>query len=140
MMNYSIIGDLIRKQGMTKKHFYQKIDMSKTGFNLAVKNDTLKVRDLEKISQVLKEPVLTFFEGTDKPIFFSHGDNSPVSIGSSVSQNIQSGSGSHSLTKDATTSQEMELLQAKNEGLEKEIEGLKAQLALKDEIIGMLKG
>lgn len=133
-MNTKLLNTIRDNKGYTKKYLCEQIGMTPNGYDHATKNNTLKVRDLESIADVLEVPVTIFFDKNGNQNFFNRGDNSPISIGSSVSQK-----GTFGNENQVESDFDQKLLFEKNKGLEKEIEGLKAQLGLKDEIIEILK-
>lgn len=65
-MNYRKLKEDIKTAGFKISDVCKNIGMSETGFHLAVKNNTLKVRDLEKISNTLGVPVSSFFSDNDR--------------------------------------------------------------------------
>ncbi len=134
-MNTNLLQIIWKNKGYTKKYLCEEIGMTTNGFDHALKNMTLKVRDLEKIAEVLEVPVTLFFDSKAVQNFLQQGDNSTSNMAGALTQNGVFGNENR-----IGTDNESELLQEKNNSLEKEIEGLKAQLNLKNEIIGMLKG
>ena len=57
-MDYSKIKKIITEKNLRVKQFIEdKIGMTEGGFYQAIKNNTLKIRDLEKISEVLGLPM-----------------------------------------------------------------------------------
>ncbi len=100
-----IIDKKIKKNvtnfGWTMKFFLNKLNISEQGYSYMIKKNTLKLKTLFEISEVLEVPVGYFFNDAE----FSVGSGSDVSL---------------------------QVLQKENEGLKKEIE-------LKNEIIELLK-
>lgn len=136
-MNYNIIDVILKTKKLTKKYLYEAIEMSKGGFDRTVTNDTLKVRDLEKMAKVLDVPVCLFFneEGIEKVQNFFNGiENAQVSIGNATSQKGEFGS-----KKETSTNNELFMLREKYKALEEKLEGFQARLDLKDEIIVLLR-
>jgi transcriptional regulator with XRE-family HTH domain len=62
MLNYSRFKNVLEVQKITLKFVAEKIGMTSHGLSAAFKNNTLKVRDLQSISEVLDVPVSTFFD------------------------------------------------------------------------------
>lgn len=57
-MNYKRITDKIKSKNLGKVNFIEKeVGMTLAGFNSALKEQTLKVRDLERISEALHVPM-----------------------------------------------------------------------------------
>lgn len=67
-MIYKKIKDLASDKNMTLEKLSHKIDMSTGGFHEMVKKDSLKVRTLIKISQVLGVPMTYWFEENEDKI------------------------------------------------------------------------
>jgi hypothetical protein len=62
-LDYNKIKKEITSRNFSIKKFIEgKIGLTENGFYMAVKNDTLKVRDLEKISRALELPMTHWFE------------------------------------------------------------------------------
>jgi transcriptional regulator with XRE-family HTH domain len=61
-MQYNNIKELAQQKGITVRDIAFKIKMSEAGLYYAIRNNTLKVRDLEKIAGVLEVPVDVFFQ------------------------------------------------------------------------------
>ena len=133
-MNTSLLQLVWKNKGYTKKSLCNEIGMTTNGFDHALKNMTLKVRDLERIAEVLGVPITLFFDSKGIQNFLKQGNNSTSNMAGSLTQNGVFGNENR-----IGTDNESELLQEKNNSLKKEIEGLKAQLSMKDEIIGILK-
>ena len=133
-MDYSYIDNIREEKRYTKKMVCEKLGMTTNGYDRAIKNSTLKVRDLEKLAEILDVPVGIFFQESTKQNFFNEGDNSPISIGGSISQKGKFGN-----KKGVDTNNDKLMLQERNKFLEEKIEGLLARLDLKDEIIELLK-
>ncbi|HUX85130.1 MAG TPA: helix-turn-helix transcriptional regulator [Chitinophagaceae bacterium] len=60
-MEYKRINQLINDSGMSKADFYKKVGMTRSGFILMVKNNSIKISLLEKIAEALNVPVSYFF-------------------------------------------------------------------------------
>jgi len=56
------IKELSKKSNLTIKDLCKKIEMTESGFNIALKNNTLKIETLQKISEVLEVEIGYFFE------------------------------------------------------------------------------
>lgn len=66
MLEYSKIKKEIAIKGYSIKSFIEdRIGLTEDGFYKAVRNHTLKVRDLEKISEELNVPISYWFEEED---------------------------------------------------------------------------
>ena len=70
------IKDLARQKDLSMRKVCQKIDMSENGLALGLRNNTIKLDTLSKISEVLHIPITYFF--TDV------GDLPVVAVGSEV--------------------------------------------------------
>lgn len=55
------IKELAKKSDITIKDLCKKIEMTESGFNIALKNNTLKIETLQKIAKVLKVDISYFF-------------------------------------------------------------------------------
>jgi len=77
-MIYNKIKILLNQKNLTIDALSEKIDMTASGFHYAVKNKSLKVKDLQKIAEVLEVPVAYFFE---------EGEPSPVK--KNISNNLE---------------------------------------------------
>jgi len=137
-MNYNKIEELRKSKGIAKKFMLEHLGMSRPGFDTALKNKTLKVRDLEKIAEILGVSVISFFEdyNSSRNLINSNqvGTGNISSIGGGFvnkvfAENDKAGKESKQLRKE----------RHKNLLLEKENTHLKEQSKLKDEIITLLK-
>lgn len=62
-MNYNKIEETIKAKNFQKTFFVEKVlGMTRKGFDLALARKTLKVRDLEKITEALKLPMNYWWE------------------------------------------------------------------------------
>ncbi len=62
------IKDLARQKELSMRKICQKIDMSENGLALGLRNNTIKLDTLSKISEVLHIPITYFFtDSTDLP-------------------------------------------------------------------------
>ncbi len=62
-MDYNKIKNIVTRKGYSIKAFFEeKIGLTEDGFYKAARNHTLKIRDLEKISDELGVPVGYWFE------------------------------------------------------------------------------
>jgi transcriptional regulator with XRE-family HTH domain len=119
----SNIKRIIKSKKYSVNEIAELISISGNGLHLALKNNTLKVRDLEKIAEIL---------GVSPAVFFDN-DHETINI---TSRNTQKGTGNYiqqGSRKENNCGVKVELLKERVKGLEKEIE-------LKDEIIELLKG
>jgi transcriptional regulator with XRE-family HTH domain len=64
-MNYNKLKEEIKLKKFTIEGIASKIGMTRTGLQLAFKEDTLKVVTLEKISELLNLPVYYWFVDED---------------------------------------------------------------------------
>lgn len=138
-MNYNKIEELRKSKGIAKKFLLEQLDMSRPGFDTALKNKTLKVRDLERIAEILNVPVISFFseeQGSGHTVISKqHGTGNINSIGGGFVNHVN--------TENDKSHQENKQLgkeKTRNIILEQENKSLKEQLKLKDEIIALLKG
>ena len=60
-MNYDKIKNAAYERNITMKALAEAVGLSYNGLSLSFKNDTLKVKDLEKIAKVLDLPISYFF-------------------------------------------------------------------------------
>ena len=60
-MEYSLLDVFTKKKGITIKKLCTEIGLTPNGYLAAKKNNTLKVRDLEKIAEILEVPISVFF-------------------------------------------------------------------------------
>jgi len=56
---------IIKQKGYTQESFAQEIGLTRTGLIGGIKNETLKYRDLKKISEVLKISIGNLFQRID---------------------------------------------------------------------------
>jgi transcriptional regulator with XRE-family HTH domain len=61
MFNFNYLKDKIDQSKFTINSISSKIDMTAQGLSAALKNETLKIRDLEKIAEVLEVDIREFF-------------------------------------------------------------------------------
>jgi transcriptional regulator with XRE-family HTH domain len=116
------LRELLKINKFTVKEIASLIPMTETGLHQTLKKNTLKVRDLEKIAEIL---------GVSPAVFFDN-DHETINI---TSRNTQKGTGNYKQQgsrKENNCGVKVELLKERVKGLEKEIE-------LKDEIILLLK-
>jgi transcriptional regulator with XRE-family HTH domain len=64
-MNYNKLKEEIKLKKFTIEEIASKIGMTRTGLQLAFKEDTLKIVTLEKISEILNLPVYYWFVDSD---------------------------------------------------------------------------
>ncbi len=85
-MNYNKLKLKIEKNNFTINSISGKIEMTAQGLSAAMKNDTLKIKDLEKIAGILKIDVREFFgEKSDSKVSIennSNGGDNHINIGS----------------------------------------------------------
>lgn len=78
-MDYSKLNEIFKAKNITLKHFLKKnVGLTVNGFRLAQKNETLKVKDLEKISKALKLPMTYWWEEDPGSVFM--GDQEPYEL------------------------------------------------------------
>jgi transcriptional regulator with XRE-family HTH domain len=108
-----IKNELTKRKYSIKEFFEGKIGMTETGFHKMVRMNSLKVRDLEKISEELGVPVSYWFE--DQPV-----DNISMAADRSWEYNSQ---GYKNLREELIRSQEhrIQLLIKENSRLEEEL-------------------
>jgi transcriptional regulator with XRE-family HTH domain len=61
-MDYNKIEILRKQKGMSKKELYEKLGMSNQGYCDMVKDQTMKIKTLEKLSEIFKVTVCSWFE------------------------------------------------------------------------------
>ena len=66
MLNYNKIEELLKKLKITKKELLEKLEMSNQGYIDMVKDRTMKVKTLEKLSEFLGVPESYFFDEEDE--------------------------------------------------------------------------
>lgn len=62
MFKYEKINELFKSKVFIKEEFFQKIGMTRVGFNLMMQKHSLKVDTLEKFAFYFKKPISYFFE------------------------------------------------------------------------------
>lgn len=97
-MNYNLIKITAEKSSIAIKHIAEEIGMSETGLHAAIRNETLKIRDLENIAKVLSVPVSTFFDDAkgsniigdlkDSTAVNSMGSNVHINTGNSKKEDV----------------------------------------------------
>lgn len=65
-MNYELIKVLLERRNLSTKDLYNNIDYTEAGYYRMIKEETLKVSTLEKISAILKVNPCLFFK--DSPM------------------------------------------------------------------------
>lgn len=60
-MNYVLIKDLAEQKGLTVKKLCEEVGITDAGLHQMIRNESMKIEILEKISEVLNIPVSTFF-------------------------------------------------------------------------------
>jgi len=114
---FSVIERNIRQQakalGITLSDLAKHIEMTEAGFYKMLSTDSIKVKTLKKVSEVLKQPVAFFFD--------DHSSGSPYQTIPSLN-----------LAEPATT------YGSEKEGLKKQISILESQLKDKERIIELL--
>ena len=103
-MNYIKIKHIAEEKNITFKSLCGEVGVTEAGLHQMIRNKSIKVDILEKISIVLKVPISHFFED-EKKIF---GDNNTVNIGSSVSESNNSNNNNNN----TNYSEKTELLEA----------------------------
>jgi transcriptional regulator with XRE-family HTH domain len=61
-LNYSLIKNFASENKISLKDLAEKINLSEQGLHSGIKNQTLSVTNLEKISKVLNVPISKFFD------------------------------------------------------------------------------
>lgn len=115
-MNYNKIKELAEQKNISVKYILAEIDMTAPGYYSAIKNDTLKIRDLEKIAKILGVPVSYFFEENESKPLVQNGKNI-LNGGNHGTINISEAVHEIELLKNKVASLE-ELLKSKNEIIE----------------------
>lgn len=124
-MDYNKLKSLIKDRGLTLLKVSSGIGLTETGFYQAIKNNTLKVRDLEKISKILELPVSSFFEEPPTMII----QNGNINLNGKNTGSITVSEAKH----------EIEVLNKEIVNLKEIISGMKRELDLKDQIIDLMK-
>ena len=120
-MDYNLLKKQIKFNGYTIEQIAQKIGVTRNGLSTTIKNDTLKVRDLEKICKILEVDINIFFEKNRVS-----GNN--VNIGDNNLQGNQSSFEKINQTKQTDAHNEIEKLKKQVERLEKEIKSKDKQI------------
>ena len=60
-MNYSKLRNLLQEKNITIEKLCSDIGITRSGYHMMIKNDTMRINTLEKISKFLDVPVYTFF-------------------------------------------------------------------------------
>lgn len=63
-MNYNKIEELRNLHKLTKRELYKRLEMSPQGYEDMVNDQTMKVKTLEKLSEIFAVPICAFFNGT----------------------------------------------------------------------------
>ena len=85
-MNFNKIKSLIKfKKYLITDFIINQADMSVTGFNQALANETLTVKKLEEISKVLNVPMAYWWEGEDQALI----EKSPIAYGGDLASEIK---------------------------------------------------
>jgi len=124
-LDYNKLKSLIKDRGLTLLKVSSGIGLTETGFYQAIKNNTLKVRDLEKISKILELPVSSFFEEPPTMII----QNGNINLNGKNTGSITVSEAKH----------EIEVLNKEIVNLKEIISGMKRELDLKDQIIDLMK-
>lgn len=125
----SNLKEFIKQKRFTITEIAPMIGFTVNGLHTSIKNDTLKVRDLQKIADILNINVEKMFQNinTDKP-YLNESGTQVSQEGNSNSNKINSENNTDSKLKT-----ENKFLKDKVKNLEEIIEG-------KNEIINLLKG
>lgn len=124
-MIYSTLRKTIRVKSTTQKELAEKIGMTEAGFNRALKNDTLRFKDLRKIAEVLGVNVWELDDDYPGP-----------SIINTTSIKGNSNFNNGNVNGDCNSCEQLKI-EIKN--LQKQIENCKDLIKAKDEIIQLLK-
>lgn len=128
----SKLKQVIKSKKYSVNEIADMISISGNGLHLALKNNTLKVRDLVKIAEILDVEIGVLFEDTR---FFEDLDGSLHSI-----KNTQKGTGNYIQQGNRKTlNEDAGKYKTENEVLKEKVKGLDERLKLKDEIIELLK-
>ena len=74
-MNYYKIKSELEKRGISIKNFCRRINLTEQGFYQMIRNESMKVDVLERISEALNVPMSYWFNGKD----YAPADNSGIS-------------------------------------------------------------
>lgn len=119
-MYINTIKKLLKANKYTIKEIATLISLTETGLHLALKNDTLKVRDLFKIAEILDVPITDFFEEEETNSSMSFNYQQGVSNVNQQGQGINYKSVSGK--KDKIINENIELLKLENIYLKDKIE------------------
>lgn len=128
-MDYSHLKILIKKKGQTIKNIAELIEMSEQGLHSAMRNNTLKIKDLERICFALKESPCIFFED------HTNSYTLPEAI-SGVADDVVI---YKKRTKKEAETERKQIIVTEINRLAYENEMLKKQIIDKEEIINLLK-
>ena len=67
-MNYYKIKIELEKRGLSVKDFCRQIDVTEQGFYQMIRNESMKVDVLERISAVLNVPISYWFDAKNEPL------------------------------------------------------------------------
>ncbi len=86
MLIISRLDKILKDKKISKKELFESIELTRQGFDYAIKNDSLRVKDLESIANFLNVPVSYFFgeEAGTKKINIHE---SAVNIGNGTANN-----------------------------------------------------
>lgn len=124
-MIYNALKKTIRIKSTTQKELADKIGMTEAGLNRALKNDTLRFKDLRKIADVLGVKVYELDDNYSGP-----------SITNNTSINGNSNFNNGNINGDCNSCDQ---LKTEIKNLQKQIESCKDLLMAKNEIIQLLK-
>ena len=123
-MKYNKLKLAIKEKGYSISKLAQEIGLTEAGFHQAIKNNTLKVRDLENIAILLDLPIASFFDESN--IVLQNGN---INLNGKNSGIISISDAKH----------EIDALHKEVYGLKEVISGMKRELELKDQIIELMK-
>ena len=137
MLYISNLKSIIKFHRYSLKEISELIGLTDSGFHLALKNNTLKVRDLEKIAEILEIDICDFFKTEAIPLNQTI-KQSQKGTGNTINTGVISDGGKFNKVE-IKLQREVENLKKDVKQLKTEVKGLEKEVELKDEIIILLK-
>lgn len=128
-MNFIKLKSTIEKNKFSINAISEKIGMTAQGLSASIKNETLKVRDLEKIAEVLKIDVREFFDENNANSSEKNFNHNQVMFGNGTQ------------TNNSNNDQRMSITECEKEvaHLRERLRDLEQTIVDKNDIISLLK-
>lgn len=130
------IKQLAQSKGITIKELAEKINMTETGYYASIRNKSMKLEKLLKISEVLGEPLSTIV-AEEKARYTNKQSGIGNQVGNNNKQKIMD-SGNQGVVRESSEAN-LNNLQHELELCQRENSHLKSQLALQENFIEFLK-